>query len=593
MVIIQAVFKILWRITMNNATPAVKAPPLIGRFEGGDSIKIKDALRKSWAHDFRQNVLPFLPAHEIGEEIFCTDNGRPSNDVTTYIGLMIIQQRNNLSDNETVEALRYDTQVQHALGIDSVTDKSAFMCLKSFWSFKEQVRTMGLHDVIFNKVTMNQVNKFKVDTSYVRMDSVNIKSNMKLLTRATLFRTTICHFLKDLKKNNREAFNTIDGSLTSQYFKKKTGYEYFAGTKPTERHALLKSMAEDVDILVRKFQNDEMVSKMESFQLLNRLFGDQCNIIPASDDNPVEKVELKDPKEVQADSLQSPHDPSAGYCPHKKEGRHQSQFVENFTNPKTKAEDGSEKGLSLILHVKTESAAEHDSHAVEPAINDLKAKGVEVDVLLADTAYGGDENVELAKSHGIKLVSPVPGNKVDEKVDSTAQAPEGGDLEASDTADVDESGTVGVDDPAKRYSLADFERDENGKIISCPMGQEARTCDNKAGTGFSSTFNWETCQNCPCKNGCPVRVGKRKASINYTTKDIRIAERRRDHETPQFKMLYRMRSGIEATNSEFARRYKGKRLRVRGEKAVTCTVAFKVLALNSNRIAAYNARKRK
>jgi len=44
-----------------------------------------------------------------------------------------------------------------------------------------------------------------------------------------------------------------------------------------------------------------------------------------------------------------------------------------------------------------------------------------------------------------------------------------------------------------------------------------------------------------------------------------------------------LRSGIEATNSEYKRAYGGGRLRVRGSPAVTRTVVFKFMALNIRR----------
>ncbi|MCP4589357.1 MAG: transposase, partial [bacterium] len=51
----------------------------------------------------------------------------------------------------------------------------------------------------------------------------------------------------------------------------------------------------------------------------------------------------------------------------------------------------------------------------------------------------------------------------------------------------------------------------------------------------------------------------------------------------EFKDGYRLRSGIEATNSEHKRPYGGGRLRVRGSPAVTLTVKFKFMALNIRR----------
>ena len=53
------------------------------------------------------------------------------------------------------------------------------------------------------------------------------------------------------------------------------------------------------------------------------------------------------------------------------------------------------------------------------------------------------------------------------------------------------------------------------------------------------------------------------------------AARRRREQTKEFKDGYRLRSGIEATNSEYKRFYGGGRLRIRGHPAVDRTVKFK------------------
>jgi hypothetical protein len=358
-----------------SSSRVLRVLPGLGRWDGPNTQKINTVLKKSWAHIFREQVLPLIPSYEIGEMIFCSNNGRPSNDVSTYIGLMILQEYHNLTDEETVLSLISDTFVQYALQIDNPTDDNVYMTRKSFWDFKEKVRAKKLHDLIFNKVTMGLANLHDVDTRYVRLDSVHIRTNMKNLTRGGLFHKTIDNFLGNLKKRNNIAFDTIDASITSKYLKDKTGYDYFGQVKPTERVNLLKSMAKDVLTLVRMFENDDRVSSMQSFYSLKRLLKEQCSITPSSEDSPEEKLELLEPKQVSGDSLQNPSDPDAGYDGHKGKG-HQVQIVETFQPEKSndgavdseeKSGKNTENSLSLIIHVRDESAAKHDSEAVIPA----------------------------------------------------------------------------------------------------------------------------------------------------------------------------------------------------------------------------------
>ncbi len=59
--------------------------------------------------------------------------------------------------------------------------------------------------------------------------------------------------------------------------------------------------------------------------------------------------------------------------------------------------------------------------------------------------------------------------------------------------------------------------------------------------------------------------------------------RRRREQTKDFKDGYRLRNGIEATNSEYKRSYGDGCLRVRGSPAVARTVKFKFMVLNIKR----------
>jgi hypothetical protein len=72
----------------------------------------------------------------------------------------------------------------------------------------------------------------------------------------------------------------------------------------------------------------------------------------------------------------------------------------------------------------------------------------------------------------------------------------------------------------------------------------------------------------------------------------RIAKRRAYQCTAEFKDKYRVRGGIEATNSQLARSGM-KSMPVRGLRAVTFHVMFKSLAENIRRITRYVVQKAK
>jgi hypothetical protein len=65
-----------------------------------------------------------------------------------------------------------------------------------------------------------------------------------------------------------------------------------------------------------------------------------------------------------------------------------------------------------------------------------------------------------------------------------------------------------------------------------------------------------------------------------------LEQRRRAEARGELRPRYRIRAGIEATNSELKRRHGLRKLRVRGEARVTLAVYFKALACNVKRMLA-------
>ena len=63
-----------------------------------------------------------------------------------------------------------------------------------------------------------------------------------------------------------------------------------------------------------------------------------------------------------------------------------------------------------------EQAHISDANALMPAINNIKERNIAPDVLLADTTYGGDKNVQKAKAEGVEVVSPTTGKENSENI---------------------------------------------------------------------------------------------------------------------------------------------------------------------------------
>ena len=94
-------------------------------------------------------------------------------------------------------------------------------------------------------------------------------------------------------------------------------------------------------------------------------------------------------------------------------------------------------------------------------------------------------------------------------------------------------------------------------------------------------FSQKHCSECQHREYCPVTpLKKGDFSLRYNEKHVRLALRRANEETPEFRNKYRWRAGIEATESHLKSDCGAGRLRVRGLPQVRFAVTLKALGLN-------------
>ena len=498
------------------------------------SPKRRELLDQSWAGLFKKELLCELPVEKVAL-FFNDDFGRPTKELHTMLGVLILQQAHDLTDDETVNQLAFNIQWHYALNITEESDSAKYICPKTLWNMRSIVVDNDLDATLFERMTDKLAKVFKVDTTNQRLDSVHIKSNMRRLGRIGIFSSSINKFLVNLKRGHQELFDMIDEGIIDKYLSRKS-LQCFSMVKPSESAKTLKSVSADLFDLVEQFKDYSEVKAMHSYKLLERILKEQCNV---SDDG--KTVAVKKPKEIPSDSLQNPSDPDATYSGHKGQG-YQVQVMETYCQD----EDTKEEGLNLITHIEVEPAHESDANALIPAIESSKERGLAPAELLADTLYGSDENCQKAKELGVEVVSPAKGTKEKDK---------------------------------NSITLSDFEVSEKGDIVSCPRSHvPVRSKTRK--TRHTLAFDSQHCSTCPFQGTCPVKQGKKNHYLRYTDKEMRLARRRALEQTEAFKERYRWRSGVEATMSEYDKRTGVKHLRVRGFKAVRFCATLKAVGVN-------------
>jgi len=161
--------------------------------------------------------------------------------------------------------------------------------------------------------------------------------------------------------------------------------------------------------------------------------------------------------------------------------------------------------------------------------------------------------------------------------------------------------------PVNRSLLSDdiigrdlFRFDSDGFATQCPMGHSP--IDHRVLSGNNTTrrslhaiFDGDLCRSCSRLDQCPVRTPNHRSRgchARDTVGDFRLEItpeiRLRDQmyskqQTTEWKDRYKIRSGIEATNSELKPVHGMGKLRVRRAAKVCFAVACKVIACNIRR----------
>jgi len=495
-------------------------------------------LESSWAHLFRDEILHKLPAEKLFH-LYDDHKGRPTKELYTMLGMVLLQQMEDLTDEATVRQFAFNLEWHYALNVTDPSDASSYVAPRTLWTMRDQIGQLGLEQALFENVTDALAKLFALDPSKQRLDSVHIFSNMAHLGRIRIFVRTIRKFLVNLKRHHAEHYQKL-GDVALRYEEKHDGQ--FA-VKPSESARTLQQVGDDCFFLVERFKDEQAIAARPSYKLLARLFEEQC--VAEKPNGAPPQVVIKPSKEVSSDSLQNPSDPDASYCGHKGKG-YQVQVMETYSPDNSQPD--------LITHVKVEAAHHSDVHALLPAIEDAKTRQLAPVELLADSLYGSDENMEKAGELGVVVVSPAMGS-----------APEG-------------------------IALADFTFSDADEITACPEGQKPQRTKTGKNGGKIVHFDKTLCDNCPRQSECPVKRVKHTSTISYDAKSLRLARRRAKEKTEAFREVYRYRAGVEATMSDLDRMTTIKQLRVRGLKQVRLAAVLKATGLNILRATTFRNR---
>jgi hypothetical protein len=105
--------------------------------------KRRQLMEQSWAGLFREEILNNLPVWELARH-YDRSNGRPAKELYTAPGIQILQHMNELTGEETIGQLAFNTKWHYALDIAEESDEAKYISLKTLWNIRQVIIEHGI-----------------------------------------------------------------------------------------------------------------------------------------------------------------------------------------------------------------------------------------------------------------------------------------------------------------------------------------------------------------------------------------------------------------------------------------------------------------
>jgi len=447
---------------------------LFDEFEGLLSSVAYRRLTGGWQHLFRHAILKLMPAQKLAAH-FDPTLGRPTKELYSVAGMLFIMEFRNWTHDAAADAYMFNLDVQYALHLKP---ENQSLCRRTIERYIRLFRTEELAQQIMLDVTAELVQLLELDVSKQRLDSTHVESNMAKFGRMQLIATTIRRFLVQVKRHDEGSYNALKKSVRDRY---EASDQSILGWKSLDNdgvNALRQGIAADLAYLVERYRRNKSHNGRSTYLMLVKVFEQQCEVID-------EKVVVN--KKTGGNIICNPADPDATFDGHKGSG-YQVQLSETYS---------ADNSGPLIIAALPETACESDSRAIVKLIEHFDEHGHRPQTLLADTAYGSDENFMACSRHSpqsylgpahdegsvnpvFELISPTSGQEKGSTKTSLASAEQGST--AANT-----SAAAKISSPPL-LTILDFAYDcQSNRFTHCPAGLElhrATTVNAKINTCY-------------------------------------------------------------------------------------------------------------
>jgi len=455
----------------------------------------------------------------------------------------ILQFAEGLSDRQAADAVRSRIDWKYLLGMTLEDPGFDFSILSEFRDrLIEGEMEQELLDILLEWFRGRGLLKVR---GRQRSDSTHVQAAIRNLNRLELVGETLRYVLNALAVSSPIWLKV---HVPSEWYERYGPHfeQWRLPETESERDLLALQIGQDGQQLLRwVYQSDSPaeVQKHAAVEILRQVWLQQYYL--QGDEIIWRKADNVPPSEL---AIHSPYDPEARFS--------QKRQTEWLGYKAHLTETCDEDQPHLITHVETTPATVQDEQMTNPIHQALADKDLLPKEHLLDRGYVDTQVlIDSRDQHGVEVIGPI-------KVDTTWQAQAG-----------------------KGFDMTHFTIDWEHQQVNCPKGQVSRVwrdSQDKAGNPrIYVRFAKKSCQVCPVRADCTRSVqGARTLSFKPKPQyELLQWARQREH-TPEFKIRYAKRAGIEGTVSQGTRSCGLRRSRYIGQAKTHLQHILIALAIN-------------
>ena len=447
------------------------------------------------------DLVDFSFVYQELQDKYCHDNGRTAESPIRMFKYLLLKVIYDISDVDVVERTRYDMSFKYFLGL--TPEETNLINPSSLTKFRRlRLKDMDLLDLLIKKTVSIAIEAGVLKSKTVIVDATHSLSRSNPISAAK----SLEYYCKTVIK----VVNSVDDSMVLPELPEEKKYS---------------SIMKAAKAIVATVEADAATANMPAVK-------ERLNMLKETiEDAEIRSITSKD------------EDARIGH----------KTANSSFFGYKTHMAMSDER---IITAATVTSGEKGDGQQLPALIEKTESAGMQIENIVADTAYSSKSNLELAKSKNIKLAAPL--NPV---VNGNGQ-----------------------------HKL-NFEYNKDADLYVCPAGHMAlfktrrnRLSDKKhRNAQFIYYFDVDKCKVCPLRDGC-YKPGAKSKTYHVTIKTDEQIEQLEFQESDTFKELQRKRYKIEAKNSELKNTLGYDRALSYGLSCMEMQGALTIFAANVKRI---------